>query len=64
MRPRPGSREEVVANVFINHTGADIGLAEQGCRWLARFRGLAGVGRMAVEVEGSPQLGRLYSLAR
>ena len=53
-----------MANVFISHTGADIGLAEQGCRWLARFRGLAGVGQMAVEVEGSPQLGRLYSLAR
>jgi hypothetical protein len=46
--------------VFISHAGADTGL----CRWLARFRGLAGVGQMAVEVEGSPQLGRLYSLAR
>ena len=52
-----------MANVFISHAGADTGLAEQVCRWLARFRGLAGVGRMAVEVEGSPQLGRRYSLA-
>ena len=29
-----GSREAVVANVFISHTGADIGWAQQIHQWL------------------------------
>jgi hypothetical protein len=33
-------------------------------RFVVAFRELAGVRPMAVDVEGSPKLGRLYSLAR